>query len=92
MRNFEMFTESGNQACDNLVNKVVEKIKGKERVSLEEIISMTKKGIKEISSVHREIYDSEPPTHIAFYIRNAFKDMGYSSSEYIDGDSVHPLG
>ena len=78
MRNYEMFTQAGNKACEGLVKRTERKINGKQRVTQEEITDYLQEGIKKIAGKHEEIYDSEPPYHIAFYVNKALKEAGYS--------------
>lgn len=78
MRNYEMFTNAGNKACDGLVKRTERKINGKQRVTQEEITDYLQEGIKKIADKHGEIYDSEPPYHIAWRVNKALEEAGYS--------------
>jgi len=74
---YEMFTKAGNKACESLVKKVIRKIKGQKKVSRELITEMCKIGCKKIEEKFEEVYDSEPPYHIAYCVNKALENEGY---------------
>jgi hypothetical protein len=76
--NFEMFSTAGNKACAGLVKKITRKICGNKKLSLEELTEYIKSGMKKISKKHGEVYDSEPPYHIAWYTNKCLEAEGYS--------------
>ena len=75
---FEMFSKQGDKACAGLVKKVIRKICGKGKVTQEQLNELLKTGIKKISEKHDEVYDSEPPYHISFYVNKCLESEGYS--------------
>jgi len=75
--NFEMFSNAGNKACESIVSSVTKKILGAKRITETEIIQLVKSKMKKISEKHSEIYDTEPPTHIAEELNCALKKAGY---------------
>lgn len=76
--NFEMFTESGNEACRKAVARVFKKIYGTKRVTAEEIEALSKKVFLSVAKKHGEVRDTEPRGYFRELINNALKDVGYS--------------
>ena len=74
---YEMFTKSGDKMCHSLVVKIEKKVKGKYRVTKEEVIQMISEGMKKISEKHSEVNDTEPEYHICSRVNDACKEVGY---------------
>jgi len=77
VRGFEMFSKAGNSACNSLVESVIKKISGTKRVTEEELNVLLRKRIAKIAEKHSEVYDTEPPEHIVYYINQHLKSVGY---------------
>lgn len=78
MKNYyEMFSQSGEKACDDLVKRVTKKIEGVKRVTAEEIKVMVEEGMEKIAVKHPEVYDTEPRYHIRDYVDKAMVDNFY---------------
>jgi len=75
---YEMFSKQGNRMCHNLVCKIEKKVKGKYRVTKEEVIQMIVEGIKKISEKHSEVNDTEPEYHICSRVNGIFNEVGYT--------------
>ncbi len=75
---YEMFTNSGNRACQTMVNRINKIIRGNKRVTKEKIKELFDKGREKIAIKHPEVHDTEPRYHIAYQISKALKDVGYS--------------
>ena len=75
--NYEMFSTSGEKACQKLVNDISNKILGDKRVTGEEIDQMLKEGTAKIAKTHGEVYDTEPRGEIAHQVSKALKKAGY---------------
>ena len=75
---YEMYSKQGNKACSCLVKKAIRKINGKAKVYPPEIIDLLNSGMKKIEKKHEEIFDSEPPYHIARVVNKAIANNGYS--------------
>lgn len=76
-KSYEMYTESGDKACDNLVKRITKKINGIKRVTPKEIEDMVDNGMKKIAIKHREVYDTEPRWHIRNCINKAMEENFY---------------
>jgi hypothetical protein len=79
-RSYEMFSKAGNKKCHSIAGAAIRKIAGKKRVTEQQILDLVSTKIMEVykAGKHKEILDSEPPYHIAFYINQALKVAGYS--------------
>jgi hypothetical protein len=75
--NYEMYTSSGEKACQKLVDKISGLILSDKRVSGDEIQQMLGEESTKIAKTHREIYDTEPRGEIARQINKALKKAGY---------------
>lgn len=74
---YEMFSKAGDKMCHSLVSRIEKKVKGKHRVTKEEVLQMIKEGMKKISEKHEEVNDTEPEYHICSRINEACKEVGY---------------
>lgn len=74
---YEMFSKAGDKMCHSLVERIEKKVKGKYRVTKEEVLQMISDGIKKISESHDEVNDTEPEYHICSRVNKACKEMGY---------------
>lgn len=75
VRNYEMFSEKGNEACELLVQAVCNRLS---KLSLSDnyneiALAMLKKGFNIIKVKHPEVWDSEPPGHIVWYVNDYCK-------------------
>jgi hypothetical protein len=77
MNDYEMFSKSGNNACQSLVNRITKKINGKKRVTATEIETLVDEGMKKIAVKHGEVFDTEPRYHIEARIDKAMREAGY---------------
>jgi hypothetical protein len=75
--NYEMYTTSGEKACQKLVDKISGLILSEKRVSGEEIQKMLELESAKVAKTHREIYDTEPRQEIARQVNKALKKAGY---------------
>ena len=76
--NYEMYTSSGEKACQKLVDKISGLILGDKRVSGDEVKKMLEEESAKIAKTHREIYDTEPRQEIARQINKALNKAGYA--------------
>ena len=76
--NYEMYTSSGEKACQKLVDKISGLILGEKRVSGEEIQKILEAESAKVAKTHREIYDTEPRQEIARQVNKALKKAGYA--------------
>jgi hypothetical protein len=92
--NYEMFTTSGEKACQKLVNAISAKILGEKRITGEEIGQMLEEGTAKIAKTHKEIYDTEPRGEIARQVNKALNKAGYSfgfdSYQHLVAQFFHP--
>lgn len=75
---YEMFSDAGNKACVDLVNKLCKKIEGKKRLTQDEVTKIVKEGMDKIESQHPEVYDTEPHWHIVDAVNKKCKEVGYA--------------
>jgi hypothetical protein len=75
---FEMFTEDGNKACRKMVAKILKKIEGKTRVTLNDVYEHIREGVKSIEGKHPEIHDTEPENNIEYLVNKKLREVGYS--------------
>jgi hypothetical protein len=76
--NYEMYTSSGEKACQKLVDKISGLILGDKRVSGDEVKKMLEEESAKIAKTHREIYDTEPRQEIARQVNKALNKAGYA--------------
>jgi hypothetical protein len=76
--NYEMYTSSGEKACQKLVDKISGLILSEKRVSGEEIQKILEAESAKIAKTHREIYDTEPRQEISRQVNKALKKAGYA--------------
>jgi len=78
-RNFEMFTKGGNNKCQSITRAAIRKVFGQKRVNQEQLEGLIGDKISKASKNDRfsEIWDSEPPRNIAYYVNKALKVAGY---------------
>lgn len=76
-RCYEMYTKSGDKACDGLVKRIIKKISGTKRVTPQEIEDMVDKGMEKIAIKYSEVYDTEPYYHIRNYVDKAMVENNY---------------
>jgi hypothetical protein len=92
--NYEMYTSSGEKACQKLVDKVSSLILSDKRVSGDEIQQMLEEESAKVAKTHREIYDTEPRQEIARQVNKALKKAGYSfgfdSYQYLVTEFFNP--
>lgn len=74
---YEMFSKAGDRMCHNLVCKIEKKVKGKYRVTKEEVLQMISEGMKKISEKHSEVNDTEPEYNICSKVNTFCKEVGY---------------
>lgn len=74
---YEMFTNSGNRACQTMVNRINKIIHGNKRLTKEKILELYDKGMEKIAIKHPEVHDTEPRGHIAYQISKTLKEVGY---------------
>ena len=75
--NYEMFSPSGERACQSLVNRITKKIQGTKRVTAAEIEKLVDKGMDKIAVKHGEVWDTEPRYHIRTAVDKAMVEAGY---------------
>ena len=74
---YEMFSKQGDKMCHSLVMKIEKKVKGKYRVTKEEVLKMISEGMEKISKKHSEVNDTEPEYHICSRVNEICKEVGY---------------
>ena len=75
-RTFEMFSSHGEKACDKLVDEITGGIISGTLKGKAEIIQKIKHGKEKIAKKHKEIFDTEPESHIVDYVNHALKNIG----------------
>jgi hypothetical protein len=76
-RDYEMFTDDGNQAVGALIDQLVALA---ETTSPKDVIAGARDGLRAISVNHSEVRDTEPRGHIAHAIETAFAKQGATLS------------
>ena len=79
---YEMFSKSGERACQSLVNRITKKINGKKRVTADEIEDDVYEGMKKIAVKHGEVFDTEPTWHIQRQVNKAMERAGYQKVHF----------
>lgn len=74
---FEMFTNAGDKKCKAITKKALKKVFGKARVTQDQLEELVKAELKKAEVKYPEIYDSEPPYHISYYINKGLDKVGY---------------
>lgn len=74
---YDMFSKAGDRMCHTLVTKIEKKVKGKYRVTKEEVLQMISDGMKKIAEKHSEVNDTEPEYMICSRVNKICKEMGY---------------
>ena len=79
IRDYQMFNKTGNRKCQSIAKKLINKVFGKKRITLDDIKEMAGKELAKayLNEKTSEILDSEPPYHIYFYVNKAVKIAGY---------------
>jgi hypothetical protein len=75
--NYEMYTSSGEKACQKLMSQLSSKILGERRLTGEEVERMLEDGISKIAKTHREVHDTEPRGELARQVSKLLKQAGY---------------
>jgi hypothetical protein len=77
---FEMFTTDGNNKVRSIIKSGVKKVYSKKRITEEDLYNYIGKKVMKASVKEKygEILDSEPPSHICFWINQALADVSYS--------------
>lgn len=77
-RYFEMFTPMGEKACNDAVDRIIEKLSNLSIKDHPRKTALTLLGdeISQISKEHDEVGDSEPPANMCDYINEHFKKLG----------------
>lgn len=83
IKSYEMFTKSGDKACQSLVNKMEKKIKGTKRITEDEINRLLEEGVNKIRIKHGEVRDTEPTYHIRKQVEKFCEEVGYDYEIYI---------
>lgn len=83
IKSYQMFTTAGDKACQSLVNKMERKIKGKKRLTEEEINRALWDGVSKVEAKHPEISDSEPSYMIWKQVVQFCEEVGYDYEIYI---------
>lgn len=77
---FEMFTDKGNDKVRSIIKSGIKKVYSKKRITEQELYDYIGKKVMKASNNDKkygEILDSEPPSHICFWINQALSDVGY---------------
>ena len=79
IKDYQMFSKTGNRKCQSIAKKLIKKVFSKRRITLDDIKEMAGKEIAKayMNKKTSEIMDSEPPYHIYFYVDKAVKIAGY---------------
>tara|TARA_R110000851_G_scaffold40123_4_gene101412 strand:- start:459 stop:800 length:342 start_codon:yes stop_codon:yes gene_type:complete len=85
-RSYEMFSKGGDNKCHSITQSAIRKIAGQKRVTKEEILGLVSDKLNDTyrKGKHKEVWDSEPPRHIAHYINQALRaaDYGFEIDAY----------
>lgn len=89
-RYFEMFTKTGNKKCQAITTRLIRKILGKKKITLEDIQELAGKLLAKayLNPKTSEILDSEPPYHIKRHVDKALKFAGYDFGYFDIEDKV----
>lgn len=77
MVDFEMFTDEGNQACTDALQRIHNLIYGDKFITESEFKAFVKEQIHQVSLVHPEVYDTEPEVCFDIRINLALERRGY---------------
>jgi hypothetical protein len=80
--NFEMFTKGGNTACRNGVKRIFKKIRGKKRITEDELYEFVQSVINSIDKKHGEVWDTEPRGKIYRFTEKCCEQVGYKFNLY----------
>lgn len=75
---FEMFTEEGEQACNEALGNIQTLIKGDKFLSEAELKNFVKEQIAQVDANHGEVHDTEPEWHFVDRINMALETRGYN--------------
>jgi hypothetical protein len=79
---YEMYTRTGDKACQTQVNKITKFIEKGKGVTPSKINEMYDKALEAISVKHREVHDTEPRWHIWSLIKKALDDNYFDVSRF----------
>ena len=74
---FEMFSKSGNNACRREVKKIFKAIRGKKRLTEDDVVTLMDNAFKKIKEKHPEVYDTEPRYHIRKFLEYCCREVQY---------------
>ena len=76
---FEMFTVKGDNKVRSIIKSGIRKVYSKKRITEKELYNYIGNKVMTVSKNEKygEILDSEPPSHISFWINQALSDVGY---------------
>ena len=74
---YEMFTKAGDKKVRSITKAAVKKVHSKRRITEQELYKYIGKKIMKASLKYEEILDSEPPSHICYWVNCALSDVGY---------------
>jgi hypothetical protein len=79
IRDYAMFSTTGNKKAHAIAKKLIKKIFSKRRIEMDVIIDLAGKELAKayLNKKTSEILDSEPPYHIWFYANKAVKIAKY---------------
>lgn len=80
-KRYHMFTDTGNEICDQLSKKVCQQILNGE-LTIDEAVSEINEEIGNIAEEHQEINDSEPRAQFRYEIQEAFREIGSDPKEF----------
>jgi len=77
MIEFEMYTDEGNQACNQALENIKTIINGDRFISEREFEEVTEGEMKKVASTHPEVYDTEPRWHFTRLLNKVLGEKGY---------------
>ena len=81
-REFEMYTDEGNEECRKGVQKIFDFIRGDKRVTEDDVQNKMNEVMKEIAKTHGEVWDTEPHYHIRKLTQLCCEEVGYNFDIY----------
>jgi hypothetical protein len=74
---YDMYTKSGNLACERLVSRISKKVNGRIRLTRDDVVKMLSEGVSKIAEKHPEVNDTEPEWALVENVNLALELAGY---------------
>jgi hypothetical protein len=79
-QDFEMFSEKGNERCRKLVREAWTFIESDKKMTEIGVFNFVDIRMKKFPQQHREVFDTEPRSHIENYVNKMLELEGYNFS------------